>query len=128
MPGEAISRLVESMMGRDNYPLAAKVAGEIEALFAPILAEKENRAVFAEGNFKTIAQENQALLDRALAAEAALATERERIATNLDAQADALWERCETKRSNPPSVDEQADAAQAFALQKAAAAIRAQGE
>lgn len=65
---------------------------------------------------------------RALAAEAALAAERERIAASLDAQADALWERCETKRSEPPSIDEQADAAQAFALQKAAAAIRAQGE
>ncbi|WP_038366480.1 hypothetical protein [Bosea sp. UNC402CLCol] len=60
--------------------------------------------------------------------EAAIAAERERIAANLDAQADAQWERCETKRSNPPSADEQADAAQAFALQKAAAAIRAQGE
>lgn len=65
---------------------------------------------------------------RALAAEAALAAERERIAASLDAQANALWERCETKRTDPPSIDEQADAAQAFALQKAAAAIRAEGE
>lgn len=105
-----------------------KVTGPLRDLFAPILAEKEReieRACADHAN-ATIGWERERGLREA--AEAALAAERERIATNLDAQAGALWERCETKRSNPPSVDEQADAAQAFALQKAAAAIRAQGE
>ena len=98
---------------RDHLPTARAILD----LFAPILAEKQKPTV-ALNHWKA----------RALAAEAALAAERGRIADGLQAQADALWERCETKRTDPPSIDEQADAAQAFALQKAAAAIRAQGE
>lgn len=155
MPGdEEIARLVADVMSRDNHALALHTARKIKALFAPILAEKESLrrelhslAVALHRKHYWHVKQWQPFDDalglatqidnmtaglvpesRALAAEAALAAERERIATNLDAQADALWERCETKRSNPPSVDEQADAAQAFALQKAAAAIRAQGE
>jgi len=106
-------------------------ARTVRALFAPILAEKERKAMrrwtaalSQAQDWRNVAEKAEA---RALAAEAALAAERERIAASLDAQADALWERCETKRSEPPSIDEQADAAQAFALQKAAAAIRAEG-
>lgn len=49
----------------------------------------------------------------------------EACAKHLDDMATALWERCETKRADPPCDDEKADASQAFALEKAAASIRA---
>lgn len=98
-------------------------------------AKAEARALSAEAERDQLKIGNRVLDElvaehcaKRLSAEAALAGERERIAAHLEAQANALWERCETKRTDPPSIDEQADAAQAFALQKAADAIRAQGK
>jgi hypothetical protein len=130
---EAICGCYGTRPNWDDEPAEVKAVHRAQAraildLFAPILAERDGWVTHWQTKCQATRTLELAAEARALAAEAALAAERERIATNLDAKADALWERCETKRSNPPSVDEQADAAQAFALQKAAAAIRAQGE
>lgn len=45
-----------------------------------------------------------------------------------EAQAKALWERGETKRTDPPSLNEQLDAAQAHALGHVASAIEARAK
>jgi hypothetical protein len=84
MPGEEeIALLVAGVMGRDNHSLALHTARAILALFAPILAESRNASRYADEVLKTRADAAEANAlkamweDRALAAEAALAAERE---------------------------------------------------
>lgn len=86
---DQIIPLIQEVMGRDNYALALHTARKVDALFAPILAEKErdNRQLRLEVaeeketsrisiyGWRDKANEMEA---RALAAEAALAAERER--------------------------------------------------
>lgn len=81
MPSEAVLRLVQSAMSRDNYAFATKVAREIEALFAPILAENASLRRNKEWHQRCAAAQCERAEQaeaRALAAEAAVDEWKER--------------------------------------------------
>lgn len=105
--------------------IASDAARAILALFAPILAEKERARQMWQKQATTFAEVGESWQTRALAAEAALAGERERCLAIVEAQVPD-W----VKERSGPYWDGYREAMEDAAndIRKGAAAIRAEGE
>lgn len=108
VPGEEeVERIIRAWQmtpGFDGWDAkVAALVASLSALFAPILAEKERR--IREMAMQALADDQQltASLDRALAAEAALAAERERCARWLRTHGTACQHGVPASASQQPS-------------------------
>ncbi|WP_377838666.1 hypothetical protein [Bosea sp. UC22_33] len=121
MPGE-IERLIAEAAMVCHQAGYHDLGQGLDEVVAPILAEKEAlEQAILRGNEMLIAQ-----VDRALAAEAALAAERERCAGIAEQRAKelrAIRDKCGSHSERGQNADHKADTADNIA-----AAIRAQGE